>query len=253
MANSIDPVARTQIIGRIVEQQILNQPRSLQRRIGPSEIGNPCDHCLAARLAGWDKHEVETPWMTVIGTSVHAWLEAAFQRLQENQPPSERRFLTEARVMVGQIDGQDIWGSTDLVDLDGRMTIDWKVVGDNSLGKYKAGPSTVYRTQAHLYAKGWNDAGVPIEFVAICFLPRNKQLRHGYWWCEEYQPQIALDALARATTMAKTLKAIEQAAGEDVRDHWITTLPRYADCWDCKRYADKPPPTDPLGLGLTAA
>ena len=57
----MDYDARTQEITRLIQQMIANQPRSLQRIIGPSEIGNPCDHCLAARLAGWDKHEVETP------------------------------------------------------------------------------------------------------------------------------------------------------------------------------------------------
>lgn len=250
----MDYDARTQEITRLIEHMITNQPRSLQRTIGPSEIGNPCDHCLAARLAGWNKHEVETPWVTVIGTSVHAWMEEHFQQA-EAQARTEGRsdWLTEARVMVGLIGGKEIWGSTDLIDVQGRMTVDWKIVGDSSLAKYKAGPSQVYRTQAHLYAKGWNDAGTPIDEVSIYFLPRNKQMRYGFWWHEPYQPQIAAAALERANRLQISLDAIEQAAGIDVRDKWITNLPRDSGCWDCKRYPDTPPPTDPLGLGLTAA
>ena len=56
-----DPNEATREIQSIVAHQILHQPRSLQTRIGPSEIGNPCDHCLAARLAGWEKQEDGIP------------------------------------------------------------------------------------------------------------------------------------------------------------------------------------------------
>ncbi|NUP75335.1 MAG: hypothetical protein HOQ07_11915, partial [Sinomonas sp.] len=59
----------------LIEHGILNQPRSLQRTIGPSEIGNPCDHCLAAKLAGWDETENDVPWLPFVGTAVHAALE----------------------------------------------------------------------------------------------------------------------------------------------------------------------------------
>lgn len=237
------PDQYTAEITRLIEQQISNQPRSLQRRIGPSEIGNQCDHCLAARLAGWEKQEVETPWVTVIGTSVHAWLEKAFNRLD----PNHTRFRTEARVMVGKIGEAEIWGSTDLLDTQARMTVDWKIVGDNSLRKYRSGPSPVYRTQAHLYAKGWNDAGIPVDHVSIYFLPRNKQMRYGFWWHEPYQPQIAETALARANHFQLQIDALNQV-NPDMCTDWISSLPRAEDCWDCRRYPDRPKTKDPLGI-----
>ena len=37
----------------IIEAHIANQPRNLQKEIGPSELGTDCLQCLAARLAGW--------------------------------------------------------------------------------------------------------------------------------------------------------------------------------------------------------
>lgn len=46
----------TEIRG-IIEDHITNQPRSLQKEIGPSELGTDCLHCLAARLAGWEKRQ----------------------------------------------------------------------------------------------------------------------------------------------------------------------------------------------------
>lgn len=239
----LTPDQATSEITRLIEQAIVTQPRSLQRTIGPSEIGNPCDHCLAARLAGWEKHEVETPWVTVIGTSVHAWLETAFNRLD----PNHTRFLTEARVKVGQIGHTDIWGSTDLLDMQTGMTVDWKIVGDNSLRIYRTGPSPVYRTQAHLYAKGWNDTGTPVNTVSIYFLPRNRQMRHGYWWHEPYQPDLAAAALARANHIQRQLDALTTVSIA-TRDKWITTLPRADGCWDCRRYPDKPAHKDPLNI-----
>lgn len=233
----MNPEQRTELIDSLIQNAIINQPRSRQRAIGPSEIGNPCDHCLAARLAGWVKHETETPWLTVIGTAMHSWLENQFNQYEAANLDDAQRWITEGRVCVGSIDGQAIWGSTDLVDVEGRMTVDWKVIGDTSLQRYRTAPSPQYRIQAHLYARGWNHRGIPIETVSIRFLPRNKQLRHGYWWHEPYQPKIAEDALARAERLAVTARLLAEDSIER-RDQWITRLPRAQNCWDCNRYDD---------------
>ena len=40
-------------IRQLIEADIQNAPRELQREIGPSELGTDCVHCLAAKLAGW--------------------------------------------------------------------------------------------------------------------------------------------------------------------------------------------------------
>lgn len=53
-APTVESTEWTEIRG-IIEDHITNQPRSLQKEIGPSELGTDCLHCLAARLAGWEK------------------------------------------------------------------------------------------------------------------------------------------------------------------------------------------------------
>lgn len=237
VARTPPSVAAEEIYG-LIEHGLAHQPRSLQKRIGPSELGADCTHCLAAKLAGWPRNQ-DAAWLPAIGTGVHMLLEELFTRFERENPG---RWLMEQRVTVGDIAGTPITGSTDLVDLHAGMTVDWKIVGAASLKKYKAGPSATYRAQAHLYAKGWRAAGYDIGHVAIAFLPRNDvSLRGGYWWHEPYDEQLALDVLARANQLHSTLTALE-AIDAGTRDAWITQLPRSGSCFDCARFPDYPKP-----------
>nr|DAE92546.1 MAG TPA: Exonuclease [Siphoviridae sp. ct3Mm15] len=245
-------------IAHTIEDAIVNHPRSAQKRIGPSEIGNPCTHCLAARLAGWEKHERGIPWTTTKGTAIHFWLEHLFNQADIDREDYaaggyKKRWLTEQTVSVGEIDGLEITGSTDLYDLWACQTVDWKFVGSASLKKYKAhGPSDVYRIQAHLYARGWQRAGSPCRTVSILFLPAaSANWQDRYFWHEPYDENIALAALDRATGLARTIKALDAAdpTGK-TRDAWITGLDRDPNCFDCAKYDDHPAPTLNLGAGI---
>lgn len=223
----------------IIQDSITSQPRSLQKTIGPSELGTDCDHCLAAKLMGWEQQERGIPWAPTVGTAVHALFEQFFTQHEQQQNQLLKRFLTEQKVKVGVVDGKDIWGSTDLLDTVTGLTVDWKLVGKNSLTKYRHGPSQQYRVQAHLYAKGWNDMGIPVRNVSICFLPRTtNNMRDGFWWTEAYDPQVAQSALDRANQLAEVLHQVEHAEGVEARDRIITSLPRAEFCFDCSKYPD---------------
>lgn len=242
-----DPTVALKEARWVIEQAITHHPRTLQTAIGPSEIGTPCDHCLAAKLAGWAQTRDTTAWLPTVGTAVHAWLEAAFiaHENQRNAPHAGGvRWLVERKVVVGAIDGRPVRGSTDLVDLVCGMTVDWKVVGASTLTKVRThGLDQTYRVQAHLYARGWNLTGTRIDHVAIAFLPRNAvSLDVAVWWHEPYDETVATTALERATGLARNLKALASISGEAV-DAWIATLPRDPDCWDCARYPDAPTTT----------
>lgn len=242
-----NPAAALREARTVIEDAITNHPRSLQRTIGPSEIGTPCEHCLAAKLAGWEQTRDGVAWLPTVGTAVHAWIEEAFGRHEATRNAVHTtglRYLTEARTMVGHIGGREIWGSTDLVDLQVGMTVDWKIVGAFTLKAAKGGPSPVYRVQADLYAKGWNDAGHRIDHVAIAYLPRNAvSLDQAVWWSAPHDRQRAVDALDRANRLHTNLTALESISTA-ARDAWITQLLRDPKCWDCARFPD--------GAGLTA-
>lgn len=253
----------------VIVGAINNHPRSLQVKIGPSEIGTECDHCLAAKLAGWTETERGEAWLPTIGTAVHSWIEQAFRNHPEG-PNGTRRFLTETRVPVGEIDGEEITGSTDLADVVAGWTWDWKIVGPTTLKSAKVKPSRQYVVQQMLYARGWNRLGVKITHVGIAYLPRNAMsLNAGVWWSAPYDPAVAEAALERATNMARNLKAMEAVGGAAMRDSYISGLDRWRQfqavgpggvtvnmtgnaqegriiCMDCPRYPDYPLDAEPV-------
>lgn len=153
----------------VIEQAIVNQPRSLQTRIGPSEIGTPCSACLVCKLAGAPKIADSLPWLPFIGTCVHTQLEGIFA--------ADDRWLTEQEVTVGEIGGQPITGHADLYDTATGTVYDWKIVGKTTLDAVRrkglAAAKPTYQVQRHLYGVGFEAAGYPVNEVVAVFLPRN--------------------------------------------------------------------------------
>lgn len=224
-----------------IEKAIIGEPRSQQKMIGPSEIGTACDHCLNAKLAGWEERE-EAAFLPYIGTAMHAYLEPVF---------AGPEWLTETRVSVGYIGEWEVKGTSDLLHVPSGTVIDHKLTGTTTLKKAKGGPAPVYVTQAHLYGLGFLRAGFDVKRVAINYLPRNGlTLRMGLWWEDEFNPLIALAALDRASLIVSTLQSFPN---DEDRDAYITSLPRDADCYSCGKYPDAPkaaPKTLDAVLGL---
>lgn len=225
---------------KTIEDAILAIPRSQQVRIGPSEVGNPCDLCLGRKLAGVPELPGPAAWIPTVGTAVHAWLEETFVVLNRDHPAGHIRYLLEQTVSVGEIDGTEITGHCDMYDRLNAIVVDWKTVGPHRLKAYRAhGPGPTYRAQAHLYARGWTRRGLPVDHVAIAFLPRNEELHRAWFWSEPYDESIALDALARADALAKAIRH----AGAGAVLPSLTALP---GCDSCRRYVPGAGPFDDL-------
>ena len=241
----------------IIEDHITNQPRSLQKEIGPSELGTDCLHCLAARLAGWEKRQ-SAAWLPFIGTAVHARFEHLFNSRNDVFTVSdddeegdiwavkaEERFEAEKHVDVGAIHGlhghQPIHGSIDLYDAANHMTIDWKITGTTTIRNVKAnGPSQQYRIQASLYGIGLENDGEPCKRNAIYFLPRNNVSLADALPIEfDFDPKPGKWALSRAQLIVNLLDLIEQDDGVEMRDAWIHALPTSpTHCFQCGSWPD---------------
>lgn len=195
----------------VIERSIRDHPRSAQTRIGPSELGDPCDRKLLTRLAGVKCPERGAlPWKPAIGTAMHSQLEEWFEVDNLNWGASPR-WVTEMRVNVGTVGGEDIWGSSDLYDLATETVADHKVVGLKQIAKYRIdGPPDVYRRQAMLYGLGFVRAGgygVP-KRVAICFLPRDGEWEKRFVWEAPWDPALAMDTLNRANRLHSILATL---------------------------------------------
>lgn len=244
----------------VIGQAQASAPRSQQRVIGPSGLGNPCDRCLARALAQVPEPG-PTSWKTTVGTAVHAWLAEAFDAANAEagqraaaalealgQPPAaaflspglgrdEVRWLTETRVSVGDVDGLEVKGTADLYDRLTATVIDWKTSTPKRLAGFRAiaDPMTspeaaTYVRQVMLYGRGFIRLGLPVASVALVFLPRDGELEAGHVIHLPYREQVALDTLERATRMSQALRTV----GPDVL---IPLLPTEHGCWGCRRHA----------------
>lgn len=202
----------------LIENHILNQPRSLQREPGPSELGIPCDLRLGYKLAGHPHTNTNQalPWKAWIGTNVHTGLQELLTRANMALPGwSENgidRYRLEERVTVGQVDGTDISGNSDLY-VDG-VVWDWKIPGGSTLRTYKKNnhPGDQYEVQAYVYGLGHELAGRPVTDVAIYMLPRDQEWKQRWLWTAPYDRDRALAALSRADGIAKLTAALGPAA-----------------------------------------
>jgi len=198
----------------LVEDAIDNDPRSLQTRIGPSEIGTSCDACLVSKLAGIPEKRDGGAWLPTVGRAVHEWLETVAMMANGDRA----RWLVETTVSVGTVGGVDITGHADLFDLHQGEVLDWKIVGPTTLKKAKpcardaARVPTVfpsYHVQRHLYGYGFTRRGLKVRTVTLAFLPRNApSLREAVVLSEPYDEQVALAAIARADMFAAAINAL---------------------------------------------
>jgi hypothetical protein len=177
-----------------------SRPRSQQTRLGPSELGTPCQRQLAMKLAGVPRQlpDLRPPWAPMQGTAMHVLMEEAlrFHNAQLGRP----RWVIEERVHMDD----EINGSGDALDTDHATVVDWKYVGVTTLAKVKR--KTIpneqlvrpdYRVQAHLYGYGHERAGRQVRWVRLVFLARSHDYDASAEWTERYQPDIAIAALDR--------------------------------------------------------
>ena len=179
-------------IKKVVEYRSTNSSRSRQKAIGLSEIGDPCPRKLAYKILDWNQTNASTdPWASIQGTAIHSWLADAFERFNDKSNP---RFLIEFRVKVTD----DLGGTCDLFDITDGVVIDHKCMGATSMkARKKDGMTHQQRVQINCYGLGAEKLGHEVKKVAIACYPLGGRLDGLHTIVEDYDKQIALDAIER--------------------------------------------------------
>jgi hypothetical protein len=185
-----------------------NRPRTMQKELGPSELGTPCQQQIARKLAGAPRRPITEPtWAPFQGTAVHASMEHVVAYW--NAQLGRQRWLAEDRLVVSEAIGglPSVEGNGDAFDTDWDMVVDWKHVGTTALNKLRTAKrlgkapkdqvSQEYRVQGHLYGLGHANKGRPVSHVRLVLLARSWKYDDSEEWTEPYDERIALWALQR--------------------------------------------------------
>ena len=187
-----------------------NQPRSQQRRLGPSEVGHPCTRKLAygLTLAPRCNDHAGDPLPSMVGTGAHAQMEDVLAGYNQWHG---KRFLIENRVEPTP----GFAGTMDAYDLRDHAVIDWKFPGTGKMSDVRRDrhPGVLYEVQAHLYGLGALRAGLTPRIVRIAFIPRAGFSTHTYVWEVPWDPAIAMAAINRMNS------TIAMCADLDVDNH----------------------------------
>jgi hypothetical protein len=224
------------------------RPRTLQRHLGPSELGVACDRQVVGKLLGLPKtNHVADPWPSYVGTAVHAELEQTFQwaDLEDRPPlppqtnahvdPAPFRWHTERRVTPRA--GNE--GTADLYDAATFTLGDHKCLGDTTMKKVRSagGPPRKYVAQMALYAVGYMRLGLRVDRTALIAWPRTGSSLDGLY-VHEQAMDASMFALVKevfADTDRRELMADYVAAG-NARIEDVTRAPDGDECHFCPFY-----------------
>jgi hypothetical protein len=233
----------------VVQRYSARRPRSLQRHLGPSELGVECDRQVVGKLIGEPAtNHVTDPWPSFMGTAGHAEMEDVFT--WENGQIGGIRYFTERRVTPpAPLDGHP--GTADLYDGLEYAVLDHKFLGATSMRKVKspAGPPRKYRAQLGIYGLGYLREGFRVDRVALIAWPRTgSTLDDIYVW---EQPMDVEMAMLLREVMADTERRkwwagwVEQ---QPIREHALEQVPRtpsHDECYFCPVY--RPGSADGIG------
>lgn len=185
--------------------------RDVQSAVGPSDIGDPCDLCLAAKMAR--RASVQVGKGRDAGFSLKAWIgTAVHKKLEEDLDLPEAFVAKEARVFIHEVAGYGkIHGHIDLQLLLLKTCVDYKTTDLAKLKLMKLeGVPWSHVVQLMLYTYGLRKAGVDMTHAALVYIPRDNNDPKNIWVAAaEYNEDIALKALARVEDLWAKLTAGE--------------------------------------------
>jgi hypothetical protein len=207
-------------------------PRHLQKELGPSEIAHPCPRKMAFGMMDVPRCNPQyDPLPSIIGTATHRWLESA--AAHANNQLGWQRWLVETRVNVAP----GLSGSCDLYDKQTATVIDWKVLGDNRFKMYSKEMSPVYKLQCLFYGRGFINAGLPVERVAVAVLPRGGTLTRMHLWSMPYDDDAVTAGLDKRNAVISLINDFRVEI-DPARYQWIPIIQE--SCIFCPWFSPNP-------------
>lgn len=225
-------------------------PRNVQRHLGPSELGHKCDRQLVGKMAGVSlsrehSNNLHDPWASIVGTAIHAFLEAAFKwestRLiaefmkQATGLEPQTRWYTEKRVTPDPASPSPHPGTADLYDAQTKTLNDHKCQSEGVRDKLRRhGPPHHYFMQMLLYAVGYMHEGFDVQRICLVSWPRtHSTLDDMYVW----EHVITAEDIALVVGLIEKTEIREQlaqlVAKGDVDLFEIPATPSDEDCQYC--------------------
>lgn len=231
----------------VVTRFAARMPRTMQRHLGPSELGHLCDRQLVGKMAGIalsSSSSLHDPWASFVGTAIHAILEEAFK--WDAAPPDPEKLAIENGINPGRWEAEKRVtpdpnapaphpGTGDLYDWTYKAVVDHKCQSEGVRDKLKRnGPPPHYFYQMLLYALGYRWLGYEVTRIVLVSWPRTKSTMDDIY-CYEH---VITDAdwqsvykLLEKTAVREQLAELVAAGGLDLFD--IPMTPSDSDCQYC--------------------
>lgn len=208
----------SEIYDRIMRELTKPSKRDKQRKVGPSELGDLCERCLAEKLLGVHEEEKTHPLAPMIGTAFHLYLENVI---------GLKDYLKETGVTVGTIDCYgDISGTADGFDIETGHVVDYKVLSKKKIKAFASatfldesynpefysdsmteGQIKKYYYQMQLYGLGMENAGYEVNHTSLILFPRDCTIESvmsaSHELCFKYNRDAALSVMERANQIFK--------------------------------------------------
>jgi hypothetical protein len=210
--------------------------RDKQRKVGASQISDPCTRHLAHALVRTER-PAQKYWLGAkIGTAIHAFIESAIDNSSDTRLAGA---IVERKIELGDVPGYgSISSSPDLVLAGSGLLVDHKSSTRAKVKKVrdhvdgiKLSPETEYTLQKYLgqmnlYAWGRNkNHGDNIDQLAINFVNRDgTNEKDFYCLLVDYDEEFALALWNRLLTLWQEL---EDGAHPD-------NYPSHPECYNCK-------------------
>lgn len=200
--------ARSFALGLALAVITQSSDRDIQRMPGPSDLANPCDLCVARRIAG--AAGIDFP-QTPRNFSLKAWVgTAVHQKLERDIPNHNEKARQEITVNIGKIDGLgEIKGHVDLHLAEVATMSDFKTTDWNKLEKIRSrGVPSSHRGQTMLYMHGLRRSDRPCDYATLVYIPRDSTEKSSIWTAScAYRGDIAVGLLNRTEDIFHRLQS----------------------------------------------